>query len=103
MKACEFLEIMVNDNMTCLNSFIQSGGCKIVVDIVREHLNNVEVQIAATGLLKALSKEFECWFELQRLQFGISEILVVHPDSQRVQQNGSDIMTNFSVYGAART
>lgn len=100
INACELLEIMARDNSSCRVAIIEAGACKTIVEATRKHLEDVNVQIAATGVLKALSKEFECWFELQ--QSGgdnpITEILAAHPDALLVQQNGSDIMTNFSVY-----
>lgn len=99
INGCTLLEAMAESGYPRV-TLVQNGVVKVVVAAMRKHESNVDMQIAATALLKLLSTKFECWFELQGYDTNpIMEVLAAHADSAIVQENGAAIMTNLSVHG----
>jgi predicted transcriptional regulator len=67
IHGCDFLARMASDdNVRCRTAIIQAGACKAIVGASRRHLHNAAVQRAITCVLRLLSEEFDCWFELQQ-------------------------------------
>lgn len=99
IEGCNLLADMAVE-MKCRYSIMDGDGWLIIVKAMRKHMDNVDVQVAATSALRALSKEFDCWFELEKSgNVGIvRQSMGAHPRSPQLQENGADILSNFSTY-----
>ena len=98
VTACGLLEVMASYELKCRYSILDGQGCIAIVNAMRQHTGNISVQVAACGALRALSIEFECWFELEQSGNAavVREAIFGHPESAILQQLVSEILTNFS-------
>jgi hypothetical protein len=67
---------------------------------MQTYVEDLHVQIAALGLLKALTVEFGCWFEMEQTQSTMLplEAMEAHPMSTMVHQRAQDILINFESF-----
>uniref|UniRef100_A0A7S1CXZ1 Uncharacterized protein n=1 Tax=Cyclophora tenuis TaxID=216820 RepID=A0A7S1CXZ1_CYCTE len=102
LRGCALLAIMAGSEEKCRHTIRDANGLLVIVRAMRNHMNNVDVQVAATSALKVLSVEFDCWFELERSgNTGIvTEAMGAHPGSFQLQENGTQILTRFSSFAA---
>ena len=98
VSACGLLEVMASYELKCRYSIFDGQGCIAIVNAMRQHTGNISVQVAACAALRALSIEFECWFELEKSGNAavVQEAMIGHPESAMLQQLVSEILTNFS-------
>jgi hypothetical protein len=100
INACGLLGAMAGYGPKCRKSIFEGQGCIAIVNAIRQHTSDISVQVAACGALRALSIDFDCWFELE--QSGntaiVQEVMSGHPDSSMLQQLVTDILTNFSAH-----
>lgn len=99
INGCYFLAHMAHLDFH-RSTIIDANGCSVVVNAIRSHVRNLQVQIAGLGLLKALSVEFGCWFEMEQTQSSMLplEAMEAHPMSLVVQQRAQDILLNFESF-----
>merc|ERR1740124_637929 len=98
IHGCKFLELMMKRNTNCQQKILEAGGCEALAAASSLHLSNAVVQIVATNILKTLSVEFECWFQLRGLEFSVAQIMKAHTKTPQITLNCQEIINNFSFH-----
>jgi len=101
INGCKLLGVILRDNADRRRKILNMGGCEALVAAMSQHSSNAVVQIVATGILKTLSIEFDCWFQLQQSDFSVEKIMMAHSGNPQIQENGQEIMINLSLHQVA--
>jgi len=99
-NGAELLHCLCDENDYARRTLIEAGGCVAIVASIEQHKGHPPCLRNLFRVLNILSKEFECWFELE--QNGkiavIQDTLVTQSDSI-LQEEGNAIVTNFLMHG----
>ena len=98
---CNLLAVMAEDRKNRFH-IMDAQGLAVIIQALRAHMDDVGVQEATTNVLRALSVEFDCWFEMEKNGDSgiIEELMREHPTARTVLENCEAITTKFSAYSS---
>ncbi|KAI2510668.1 hypothetical protein MHU86_3779 [Fragilaria crotonensis] len=65
-QGCEFLELFARERVSLRSAIINAGACSTILQAMMFDINDVVLQRAATGVLRFLSRDWECCMEIRR-------------------------------------
>ncbi|KAI2510670.1 hypothetical protein MHU86_3781 [Fragilaria crotonensis] len=94
---CEFLELFAREKVNLRSAIINAGACTTILKAMMLDVHDVVLQRAATGVLRFLSKDWECCMEIHRQRENLlNNVLAVCPEDLTVYHNVSAIKENLS-------
>jgi hypothetical protein len=94
-QGCEFLELFARERPSLRSAIIEAGACRTILQAMLLDVHDIVLQRAATGVLRFLSRDWECCIQIKRYgEDSMNNVLAVCSEDPTVYQNVSAIMEN---------